>query len=122
MADPLAQAVLYLVYSAIFFIFAAIASMLWPRKTEKRLKEVIERKEREIGELKKRIARLEEKLAEKDAECYQRMQRLCGLERDAAALLDALSNGEVAVFCKDGRPAAIVGGKVICLERPAQSS
>ncbi len=121
MADPLAQAVLYLVYSAIFFILAAIASMLWPRKTEKRLKEVIERKEREIGELKKRIARLEERLAEKDTECYQKMQRLCGLERDAAALLDALENGEAVVMCRDGRPAAVIGGKLVCLERPAQS-
>ena len=117
MADPVIQAVTTLAYAATGFVLVATVAAVWPRRAEKRLKEALERKERTIGELKKRIARLEERLAEKDAECYQKMQRLCGLERDAAALLDALSNGDVAVFCRDGRPAAIVGGRVICLER-----
>ena len=69
------------------------------------------------AELLKRIAELEKRLAEKDAECYQKMQRLCGLERDAAALLDALQRGDVVVTCREGAPAAIIGGRLICLHQ-----
>ena len=116
MGDPLAQAVITLAYAATGFTIVAIIAMLWPRKTEK-LKEQLERKQAEITDLRKKIAALEEQLAGKDIECYEKMRRLCGLERDAAALLDSMQSGEVAVVCKDGRPAAIVGGRVVCLER-----
>ena len=107
-----------LLYVAIVFMIVAIVVMI---RGELRGREKRREYEEKIAELKKHIARLEEQLANKDIECYEKMQRLCGLERDAAALLDALENGEAVVMCKDGRPAAVIGGKLVCLER-AQSS
>ena len=113
----LEQAVTLLVYLAAVFMVVMIVSIVWPRSGEKKLKELLEKREEEIKSLKKRLAELEKALAEKDVECYEKMRRLCGLERDAAALLDAMQRGDVAVVCRDGRPAAIVGGRAICLER-----
>ena len=63
------------------------------------------------------VKMLEERLAETEKEWHERMQRLCGLNKDAQVLLEALSKGEVSLVCKDGKPASVIGGKIVCLER-----
>ena len=68
-------------------------------------------------ELLRQLRRLEEQLAQTEAAWQERMQRLCGLDKDAQVLLDALAKGEISIVCRDGKPATVIGGKIVCLEK-----
>lgn len=69
----------------------------------------------ECKALQARLEELEEELARAESEKIYYASKIAGLAPEAARLLDAVLRGEVSVYCRDGRPATVVGGEVICL-------
>lgn len=69
----------------------------------------------ECKALHARLEELEEELARAESQKIHYAAKIAGLAPEAARLLDAVLSGEAKVYCRDGRPATIVGGEVICM-------
>lgn len=61
------------------------------------------------------MKRLAEEASERERFWLSRVKQLCGLSEDAMRILESLERGEIQILCKDGSPAVIAAGKIVCL-------